>query len=67
MSQVWGMINGMAMNVYMPLFNVEFPEMSIGLVESLITITSFDIIPWTDDIFAFFLNAPESELEDEKF
>jgi len=45
MSQVWGMINGLQILVYLPLFNVIFPELSIMMVENLITIATFDVIP----------------------
>ena len=33
MSQIWGMINGMQLLVNLPLFQVEFPEMSLMMTE----------------------------------
>jgi len=67
MAQVWGMINGMQIFINLPLFQVEFPELSFSMIDSIINIATFDVFPWTEDIFALFLTPPESELEDEKF
>jgi len=45
MSQVWGMINGLQILVYLPLLNMEeFPSNSNKVVEGLITIATFDVI-----------------------
>jgi len=39
------MINGLQILVYLPLFNVLFPELSIMMVGNLITIATFDVVP----------------------
>ena len=67
MSQVWGMINGLQMFVYMPLFQIEFPEVSLNIVEGLITIVTFEVLPWVDPFLQATLNPPESEQRDLKF
>ena len=66
MSQIWGMINGMQLLVNLPLFQVAFPEMSLMMVEQLIAIATFDVMP-TDDIFGMTIDPPESDQEDSKF
>ena len=50
MSQVWGMINGMQLMVNLPLFDIQFPPISQAMVEDLITIATFDVLP-TDPVF----------------
>ena len=66
MSQVWGMINGMQLFVNLPLFNVNFPSLSHLIVEDLITIATFDVLP-TDEIFEFTLHPDELDQENERF
>ena len=51
------MINGMQIMVNLPLFNVAFPSLSQKMVEQLITIATFDVMP-TDEIFAATIDAP---------
>jgi len=46
--------------VHLPLFKVEFPVYPKMLVESMITIATFDILP-TDDIFAAMWIIPDEE------
>ena len=60
MSQVWGMINGMQLMVNLPLFDITFPSLSKMMVEDLITIATFDVMP-TDQIFEATLHPPEKE------
>ena len=50
MSQVWGMINGLQILVYLPLFAMEFPPLSNMMVGDLITIATFDVMPASDII-----------------
>ena len=50
LSSLWGMLNGVAMIVYLPMFN-----------GSLITIVTFDMIPKIDDINAYFFTTYFSE------
>ena len=66
MSQVWGMINGLQIIINLPLFNVAFPELSQSMVENMIAIATFDVMP-SDEVFLATLDAPESEQEDQKF
>ena len=65
MAQVWGMINGMQLIVNLPLFDMVFPSFSQEAVTSLITITTFEVMP-TDEIFAT-IDAPEEEQENPNF
>ena len=60
MSQVWGMINGLQLLVFLPLFDVNFPEVSLLMIDSLIAIATFDAVP-SDEIFSFLLDAPTEE------
>lgn len=66
MSQVWGMINGMQLMVHLPLFDVSFPPLSQSMVENLITIATFDVMP-SDDVLGATLDPPEQEQQNEKF
>lgn len=66
MSQIWGMINGLQIIVNLPLFFIEFPSLAIMMVNSLITIATFDVMP-SDEVFELTIDAPEDEQEDEKF
>lgn len=66
MSQVWGMINGMQLMVNLPLFDITFPSLSQQMVEDLITIATFDVMP-SDDVFQATLDPPEQEQDNEKF
>jgi len=52
--------------VNLPLFKINFPDLSHEMVYSLITIATFDVLP-TDDLFAATLAPPESEQTDQKF
>ena len=54
------MINGMQLLVNLPLFDVHFPSLSKTMVDDLISIATFDVLP-TDDIFDATLAAPTSE------
>ena len=58
------MINGMQLLVNLPLFDVHFPSLSKTMVDNLISIATFDVLP-TDDIFDATLAAPSSEEQDE--
>ena len=60
MSQVWGMINGLQIIINLPLFNVKFPELSQSMVENMISIATFDVLP-SDEVFDATLDADESE------
>jgi len=67
MAQVWGMINALQLFTQLPLFKVNFPELSTLMVTSLITIATFDILP-ADDIYAATLETPDDDgQEDEQF
>ena len=58
MSQVWGMINGLQLFVNLPLFDVQFPSFTLKIVEGLITIATFDVMP-SDDIMTVTLDLSE--------
>ena len=62
MSQVWGMINGMQLLVNLPIFDVTFPALSQQMVDDLITIATFDVMP-SDDVFDATLAPPERAQE----
>ena len=63
MSQVWGMINGMQIFVNLPLFGVEFPPMSLSILNALIAIATFDVLP-SDDVFAAAFTLPDEPDDD---
>lgn len=45
MSQIWGIINGLQVLVYAPLFDVKFPELSNSVLAQVIILAKFDLIP----------------------
>ena len=61
LSSLWGMLNGVAMIVYLPMFNLIFPSNFSMFNGSLITIVTFDMIPKIDDINAYFFTTYFSE------
>ena len=67
MSQVWGMINGLQIIVNFPLFRATFPDLSGMMVESLITIATFDVLPSGDVIDETLLPPADDEQDMEKF
>ena len=64
MTQVWGMINGMQIYLDLPLFKVQFPELSFGIVEALLEIAGFEVLPMGDWMSEYALESPELELDD---
>ena len=54
------MINGLQIIINLPLFNVRFPELSQSMVENMISIATFDVLP-SDEVFDATLDADESE------
>jgi len=69
MSQVWGMINGLQIIVYLPMFAIiprDFPSLTIMMIGNLIDIATFDVLPSVDAIEAT-LSPPSDELEEERF
>ena len=61
LNSLWGMLNGVAMIVYLPMFNLIFPSNFSMFNGSLITIVTFDMIPKIDDINAYFFTTYFSE------
>ena len=57
MAQIWGLINGLQLFVSLPLFMVAFPEVSVVMVNALISVATFDIFP-SAEIFEGVLDAP---------
>ena len=55
------MMNGLAMIVYLPMFNLVFPSNFSMLNDSLISVVTFDMIPMIDEINAYFSTTYYSE------
>mmetsp|Transcript_26104 Transcript_26104/g.34906 ORF Transcript_26104/g.34906 Transcript_26104/m.34906 type:complete len:154 (-) Transcript_26104:1104-1565(-) len=60
MAQVWGMINGLQIIVMLPLFMINFPQLSFTVIESLITIATFDAFP-TELVYEATIEPPEDD------
>ena len=46
---------------------IRFPELALSMVNKLITVATFDVLP-TNDIWQYLVNAPvDEEQEDDKF
>lgn len=43
MAQIWGMINGLQLLVYLPVVNLNFPANMAKVCESIISVASFSI------------------------
>ena len=61
LSELWGMMNGLAMIVYLPMFNMIFPANFTMLNDFLITVATYDMVPKIDDINAYFFTTHYSE------
>jgi hypothetical protein len=61
LNSLWGMMNGLAMIVYLPMFNLIFPSNFSMANDYLINIVTFDIIPMIDEINAYFFTTYYSE------
>ena len=61
LSSLWGMMNGLAMIVYLPMFNFVFPSNFSMLNDHLIDVVTVDIVPEIDDINAYFFTTYYSE------
>ena len=48
----------------MPLFDVVFPDISLSMLQALITIATFDVLP-TDDLFAIAFDDLPDECDDD--
>ena len=57
------MMNGLAMIVYLPMFNLAFPSNFSAMNDFLINVITFDVIPNIDDINAYFFTTYFSEGE----
>ena len=55
LSYLWGMINCLQMIVYMPLFSIVIPANLAMVMDLLITIATFDVIPEIDWVLEDFL------------
>ena len=56
LNQLWSLINGLQIFVYMPLMNVRFPANANSFIFFLVKIATFDVLPTDylfDKIFAF--------------
>ena len=63
LNSLWGMMNGLAMIVYLPMFNLIFPANFTMFNSFLITLATFDMVPKIDDINAYFFTTYYSENE----
>jgi hypothetical protein len=61
LSELWGMMNGLAMIVYLPMFNMIFPANFSMLNDYLISVATFDMVPKINDINAYFFTTYYSE------
>ena len=57
MAQVWGMINGLQLVVNFPLFDIEIPTYSEIVIEEMISIATFEVLP-SEDILGSILPVP---------
>jgi len=53
---LWGLINFLQLIVYLPLINVVFPANINMLLSVLISVATFDIVPFIDEISDFFFS-----------
>ena len=60
------MINGLQILVYLPLFQITFPELSANMVISLITIVTFEVVP-AEKILEALFQIPHDEQQNQKF
>ena len=61
LSQLWGMLNSQQIVVHLPMFmNLKFPANSMMIIEKMITLATFDLIP-TEDIDNEIHYWPESD------
>jgi hypothetical protein len=60
MHQVWSMINGMQIYSHLPLFKVQFPAFSSETITKIITVSSFQIIPF-GNFLTVALQPPEED------
>ena len=58
---LWGMMNGLAMIVYLPMFNLTFPSNFSTLNDFLINVVTYDLVPFINDINAYFFTTYYSE------
>ena len=63
MSQIWGMINSMQVFSHLPVLKVDLPNYSGSTIDSILEISSFEVIPisWVLDEF---LTAPDGDGDD---
>mgnify|MGYP000141156323 FL=1 len=50
MQYLWNLINGLQMIVYLPLLNLVFPANINMVLTILISVATFDMIPFIDEI-----------------
>ena len=66
MAQIWGMINGLQLLVYLPVVNLNFPANMLEVCSSIISVASFsvpllDIYSLTKPILGDLLAPPFNE------
>ena len=61
LQNLWDLMNGLALMVYLPMFNVIFPSNFNILNNKLINIVTFDLVPFIDDINDYFFTTFYSE------
>lgn len=63
MSQIWGMIEGIQVASFMPLFDVKTPGNVQAFLEFFDVITSFEVLPaeeWNNEVFYDVESVPRS-------
>ena len=53
---LWSMINSLQMIVYLPLLNITFPANANTIFKILISVATFDVVPFSDEISKFMFN-----------
>ena len=61
MQQVWGLINGLQVFVHLPTLGVLFPEPAQELVDYIVGIANFDLIPNLDNYYGELFEKPDED------
>ena len=58
LNQLWSMLNGLQLSTHMQLFNLKFPANASFLLNFLVTVATFDLLPI--EVIWFFFDFPET-------
>ena len=58
LNQLWSMLNGLQLSTHMQLFNLKFPANAGFLLNFLVTVATFDLLPI--EVVWYFFDFPET-------